>query len=318
MNAGGEASMGDTQRGKSFAKQFKDTYYPHDDSVKLLISGNGHEYMQVEDPLHLASFVAFCSRSGQRVFLRGETEFFPNSVPSLFRNDCGSQCDESELQKRWSVYMRFLDELRGLSGDRWQTENLGAVLQHYGIRTPWLDVVHNIYTAVWFATHDLKQGHCESHKDYRVDCPRCQEVCCRGLARRSCQDYGWISLYAEHPICSPERPCSNRELIAQDIPCEQSSRHLRPHAQQALSLAMQGDKCRGPSPLQNFDDFRIAHVLFPNSEEWALLGHMFSTHFLFPSSELDDSLRQLSEPVAQDILNSACKSVDLGTISHYA
>ena len=310
--------MGDTQKRKGLAEQFKCSYYRDDNSVELLSSGGERECIHLESPIILTSFVAFCSNSRRKVFLRGETECFPHSVPSLFRNSDGTQCSDDELRKRWSAFQCFRKELRKLDGKRWKMKNLGAVLQHYGIRTPWLDVVHNIYTAVWFATHDLRRGHCESHKDYTSSCQFCRKLGSRGFAKRSCRDYGWISLYAEHPTCTAERPCSNRKLTAQDIPCDQSSRHLRPHAQQALSVAMQGDKNREPLPRQDFDDFRIAHVRFPNSEEWRLDAYMFSTGFLFPPREQDDSLRQLTEPKAQRSLSNACKNVDLGTVSHYA
>ena len=149
--------MGDPNESGTFSEQFKRTYYKHDDSVRLL-SGNGREYMQVDDPVTLASFVAFCSSSCRPVFLRGETNHFTRSVPSLFRDDGNG----NERKQRWNAYQLFLNELRPrLTGDRWEkTKELGAVLQHYGIRTPWLDVVRNLYTAIWFATHDFETRGC--------------------------------------------------------------------------------------------------------------------------------------------------------------
>ena len=228
--------------------------------------------MCVDDPGVLASFVAFCSGKTRRVFLRGSTINHQHFIPSLFRDVHGKQCNDDELAKRWSAYKDVLEKLRALDGNRWDRCNLGAVLQHYGIRTPWLDVVDNLYTAIWFAVHDF-----ETRGTLRVAVP-------------SEQDWGWISIYVGG---CPNQPGT---LIAQDIVGEQSSRHFRPHAQQGWSLAMQDDRASGPSRAQDFVDYRIAQICFPNSKRWKLRGHMFSTRFLFPAPEYDDSLKQLSRP----------------------
>ena len=104
------------------------------------------QYMHVKDPVVLASFLAFCSGNHNRVFLRGCCRNFPMSFPSLFR-DQGSFCGDPK--KRWSTYRCVLRKLRDLlTGTRWDRENLGAVLQHYGIKTPWLDVVRNLHTTI--------------------------------------------------------------------------------------------------------------------------------------------------------------------------
>ena len=166
-----------------------------------------------------------------------------------------------------------------------------------GIRTPWLDVVDNLYTAIWFAVHDF-----ETRDTLRV-------------AVRSEHEWGWISFY----VGQRQRPKQSK-LVAQDIVGEQSSRHFRPHAQQGLSLAMQKDDASGPSKAQDFIDYRIAQIRFPNSKRWKLRGHMFSTRFLFPAPEYDDSLKQLGRPAVANILDEACNEhgLDEGTLGHVA
>ena len=149
--------MSDRNDPKTPAQQFKCKYHKHDDSVVIPCGGNPKQ-IRIADPSILASFVAFCSSPCRPVFLRGETRCFPNSVPSLFRDE------GNERECRWRASRRFLKDLRPkLTGDRWKeekTKNLGAVLQHYGIRTQWLDVVRNLYTAIWFATHDFETRGC--------------------------------------------------------------------------------------------------------------------------------------------------------------
>ena len=38
-------------------------------------------------------------------------------------------------------YKHALAGVRGLDRSRWRRKDLGVVLQHYGVRTPWLDLI---------------------------------------------------------------------------------------------------------------------------------------------------------------------------------
>ena len=203
------------------------------------------------------------------------------------------------MNKRWQAYQQSLNKLRQiLPGTRWNEQNLGAVLQHYGIRTPWLDVVRNLYTAIWFATHDFEtRGSCL-------------------VATPSEREGGYISLLHD------ARPEGKDCLMVVDFWDENSSRHFRPHAQHGSSLARQNDDRCPRGDEQDLEQYRIAHVSFPNSRKWTLRGHLFSARFLFPAPEYDDSLKQLSRPEVQAILDKACDCNTLargtlGAVSHY-
>ena len=166
-----------------------------------------------------------------------------------------------------------------------------APLQHYGIKTPWLDVVRNIHTAIWFATHTLDDG----------PSPR--------VVKRSMEEYAWISLYVDSR--------EGRKLKVVDLWDVHSSKHVRPHAQQGLSLAMQSDPkneedlCPPVACASDFNTHRVARIRFPaQSEHWMLCGHLFSSQFLFPAREHDDSLDQLLD-TAGDVLDAAGDKHDL-------
>ena len=289
--------------------KFKSDYHELNDSVRLYPIRDAEnrcvgdadyvpEYIAIDEPAVLAAFVAFCSGHERTIFLRGCTRDYRQSVPSLFRTGDGEQCGGPAIAARWSAYKRFLDELRKLRHTRWRRKDVGAVLQHYGIRTPWLDVVRNLYSAIWFATHEFDT---------------CGTV---RVASQSVRRYAWISLYA--PQCD-----QGRELEIGDLWDDQSSTHSRPHAQQGLSLAMQTDAADEPIKLQDFSKYRIAQVRFRNDQAWRLSGHMFSLRFLFAPPEQDDSLKQLSSPEIQELLDEACdvSGVErgaLGSVSYYA
>ena len=282
-------------------REFKCEYHRCDNSVELY--SKDHQkltctsdpntdagFMSVNDPAVLAAFVAFCSKKERKVFLRGCTNNYERSVPSLFRIDSCKECDEPARGERWSNYQDLLAKLRSnLKGDRWESERLGAILQHYGIRTPWLDVVHDLRTAIWFANHEFKK---------RGSCL---------VTVESKQEYGWISVYSKN-----QKGHQNGPIVA-DLWSEQSSRHLRPHVQQGMSLAMQTDDAEDPEPEQDFKKHQVAQVRFPNSKVWRLRGYMFSTRFLFPAPELDDSLKQLRKPYVQKLFDR----YGFGAVTHY-
>ena len=191
----------------------------------------------------LAAFFAFCSgqSTNTRIYLRGCTKNYAPTYPSLFR-EIQSDGGLDEKERRWSAYKCVLDSLRKLKGKRWRRKDVGAVLQHYGFKTPWLDVVRNLYTAIWFATHDLS------------DCGR------HFVAKRTKSDFCWISFYRR------KFGTENKCLLVKDISAHHSSTHLRPHTQHGVSLAMQADDAKIPYHCQDFNRFRIAQVRFPNTQ----------------------------------------------------
>ena len=268
---------------KSTVEQFYCGRYQKSCLVDLDDDKHG-QYLHVEDPVVLAALVAFCSRNNHRVFLRGSCRDFPKSFPSLFR-DGDSFCSDPE--ERWSAYRCTLTKLREqLGGTRWDRENLGAVLQHYGIKTPWLDVVRSLHTAIWFATHTLDDD----------DDPS------RRTVKRNTKEHGWISLFVN---CRT----GQRQLTVVDLWGAHSSKHIRPHVQQGLSLAMQcdpkdnEDHCPLTACESDFNTHRVARIRFPaQSELWRLCGHMFSSQFLFPTYKHDGSLRKLLDTAVRGIL----------------
>ena len=267
--------------------------------AKMKCTGDS-EFLSIDCPTALARFFAYCNgrSTDTRIFLRGCTENYDPAYPSLFRQSKGGNLSQEEQSRRWRAYQYVLHNLRNLKGRRWRRENLGAVLQHYGMRTPWLDVVQNLYSAIWFASHEL-QGSGPV-----------------GKVRPTTRDYCWISFYRRKARATKKRLC------VKDLSAQHSSTHLRLHVQHGVSLAMQRDDAKNPYSRQDFNAFRIAQVRIPNSTQWKLSGCMASTAFMFPSDDLDDSLERLRATEVQDILEKACAKCGicpgtLGKISRY-
>jgi hypothetical protein len=226
------------------------------------------KWLDVSEPAVLANFFAFCKTSssgrGRSIFLRGQGRWHSNMVPSLFR----SVTFVPERTRRWAAYREFLQQLPILvRGTRFTRRNFGAVLQHYGFRTPRLDVVDDLHAAIWFALHDF------------------EKVRLRCLYEPTKRDYGWIALIAA-------RPGGHVQNLLQ----EQSSRNTRCNVQQGYSLAMQYDDARKPAAEQDFIDNVIGMVRIPTCERWQSQGFRGSGEYFFPPSDYDDTYRQLLNP----------------------
>jgi hypothetical protein len=217
------------------------------DSSCVVHEENGAEWLEVSNPTQLANFVAFCKARGRRIFLRGQNSPHPRLIPSLFR-------EPGDDNARWRAYKAFLRRLpTEVKGTSFRRRNFGAVLQHYGFRTPWLDVVDDLHAAVWFALNSptILSG--------------------RHTYRRTNSDTGWIVL-----ISVP------RTIRRQDLRETQSSRNTRGHAQQGWSVAMQHDNEPNYYSNQDFAAYVVGTVRIPNSDKWHLTGFMASQSYLFP------------------------------------
>ena len=218
----------------------------------------------------------------------------PDPVTSY---DRGKQCDNDQLKRRWRAYRCLVDELHQQfkgQGTRWNERAMvGSILQHYGIKTPWLDVVRNLHTAIWFATHEV-----ETRGNHLV-------------VSLSNNTHGHIAMYC------PEMGAGLKHV---DLWDSDSSRHVRPHAQHGISLAKQCDDADAPLEQQDLSKpYRIAQVCFPNSLKWALCGYMFSAGYFFPDPEHDTSLKQLCCARIEGTLDRVRRqhSVDLGVVTRY-
>lgn len=146
---------------------------------------------------------------------------------------------------------------------RFERANLAALLQHYGLRTSWLDVVDDLRTAIWFATHTIGGG---------------------VVTERSCGS-GWI-----HILCGKS---SSEALDVIDLRVAHQELSLRPHTQQGFSI-------RGKHA--DLNGFVAASVEFPISERWRLNGYLAEAAFLFQPPALDHTLRLLKRKSIDDLL----------------
>jgi len=241
---------------QQFAKAYKLRAELHDK--------DGSPWLEADEPALLANFIAFCEDEDDDVYLRGENCRRGELLPSLFRGAV-NHCDRT---RRRDAYLAFISELlKAVTGTRFEQSNFGAVLQHYGFKTPWLDVLDDIHTAVWFALHELSPPETRGARQYRP-----------------IEDaFGWVLVLA------PPRDVRRQKLR------KKSSRNTRCHVQQGLSLAMQTD-AEALKHDQDFANYVVGKVRIPNCRRWCLHGFRASQEYLFPSSEIDNTYKQLLQP----------------------
>ena len=88
------------------------------------------------------------------MFFRGQARLYGSLAPSLLR---GARDGPPTVKRR----ARLATLLKDIDADKQalravDPECREALLQHYGIRTTWIDVVDNIWVALWFACHRAK------------------------------------------------------------------------------------------------------------------------------------------------------------------
>jgi hypothetical protein len=131
--------------------------YPTTWGKMKILEVNGYTVLELPSPQLLAGFSSYLKyRCREKVYFRGERCFHTSTIPSLFRDiDSGTI---SEIAIRKQAFDDLVASLSSLyTSGRFRREDFRPVLQHYGIKTDWLDLVDNIFVALWFSNHGSKE-----------------------------------------------------------------------------------------------------------------------------------------------------------------
>lgn len=233
--------------------------------IKIL----GNKFIRIENPQLLAAFIGylkFQNKSIGKIYFRGENENHPGITPSLYR---GNEITNEIIKNRTLAYNELLESIPPLfNSDRFKGEDINALLQHYGIKTNWIDLVDNLYVALWFA---LNKNSSES---------------------------GFIKV-----LCVKNE---SGELKVSDLRENHSSLSLRPHCQHGIS-ATRNVKIWNVDNI-NFCDYLVATIEIPNNCLFELKGEIFSDNYMFPRKDWDNTLKLfLSTKMRQKVNEIAAK-----------
>lgn len=238
--------------------------------------------LDVEEPHALIMAAGYLKHnSPEGVYFRGQAEIFEELRPALYRG-VETLGGRDNREKRLSAKVReYRNACQGI-------KKLGVhvaepLLQHYGLKTTWLDIVDNIWVALWFACHEAKatKDGCFLHFQKRIPSEK--------------DKHAFIYLIgADLDRRSRERPGywngENTELI--DLRIAAPSYFLRPHAQHGLLF-----RCKGGDsgrPLNYARQIRgIVRIPLEKAFNWLGDGHTVCTHSLFPPAYYDNGFKIL-------------------------
>lgn len=252
--------------------------------------GENPSCLCIDNPHLLVRFAGYLKEANNKskVLFRGQTKDYDGKmIPSLFRVN---NMNEEILERRYNAYNYLVGKLRNDTKlGRFQRKNDGAILQHYGIKTPWLDLVDNLYTAIWFATM------CRTKKEPFE------------YIQRKNDQFGYIYFIRGD---SKIKFCELRE--------EHSSLSLRLHTQHGISVKRKDE----PWKLPSLNEFIVGTVKFRINDSWKLSGHLFDTKFMFPSKTYDRTYNYLKKDKFTNWINYTEKKFklsegDLGKIDDY-
>jgi len=190
---------------------------------------SGIEVLHVSNPHAMVTAAGylkyrFAYKESEGIYFRGQRKLYGSLSPTLFRG----LKQQNSIDKRIALLrstiagFRLRCSILQTFGD-WSHEPL---LQHYGISTTWIDLVDNVWVALWFACHRA----IESGKNGEF-------LHFEKRQKKTNEDYAYIMLIgADISKRNRQKPGyytgDNTELV--DLRMAAPSIFLRPHAQHGL------------------------------------------------------------------------------------
>ena len=243
----------------------------------------GQHLYHVHDPHALVQAAGYLKHihgcnGGEHIFFRGESKLYGTLSPTLYRgiSSAAAQSSRTHLLKSVIDSAKKTNKIF-TSLDKSAYEPL---LQHYGLKTSWLDVVDNIWVALWFACHKaFAVGPVNEYLHFEQ--------------RTEAKDPGGFAYVLL--VSADARPVKDAppgvvigkgtELI--DLRVAAPSIFLRPHAQHGLLLRMRGDS-DGTRPMDYSSQIRgVIRINLADALGWLGHGKMLGVHALFPPPYYD-------------------------------
>jgi len=197
--------------------------------------------------IQLVGYAKFINQNSGHIYFRGQTELYRKMLPSLFRNiKAGSVQNRNEAVCKYVEAASSAVTQLGIDTPEYAREPL---LQHYGIKTRWLDIVDNLWTALNFMTlkYESKKldkiyTHVSRHvfhdipADLKFDTkPEIENI---DLDLNKQSYYYLILILSDESKENPDKPglYEGAKTITIDLRKAAPSIYLRPHCQHALLM----------------------------------------------------------------------------------
>lgn len=212
----------------------------------------------ITTPQLLAGFAGYLKYKlrGKNVYYRGESAFHESTIPSLFRFDKEKNeiPTEEKIELRFKAHNELIEGLKtSFKATRFKNENIEPILQHYGIKTSWIDLVDNLFVSIWFSNYDSKN------------------------------DFTYIKFFG--------KDWNDSKLLISNLIIQHSSLSLRPHCQHGFAATKKNIGWNMENI--DFSSNIIAIAKIPNNESFRLNGEIFSDKYMFPGKETDNTFKLL-------------------------
>ena len=236
----------------------------------------------INSPSELNQFVGYCKyvNSKYNVYIRGQNDLYNGTlIPSLFRNI-------KNIGNAFRAFHQRLNIVRSESDtfSRYEKIVLEALIQHYGIKTTQIDVVDNLWVALWFASNEFCGKAIKSNEHL--------------FSFNSTKEYGYILLLASDAIKATKNKNgiyfgNNTSII--DLRKALPSFYLRPHAQHAFMLSKRHKEGVSIESLADYTDLLvgIAKIKTETIQNWIGTSELLSVNSLFPSACFDSGFELL-------------------------
>ena len=264
------------------------------------------------DSFHqLTQFVGYAKYKNRRiggVYLRGQTSLYESEnkngklkaklTPSCFRKQYAST--DSRISKITEKLHTVLSSHKTLHG--YSDDIAFPLLQHYGMKTYWLDIVDNLWVALWFALHDFKEKIVEDRQLCHIQETENTNV--------------YILLLCSEDNCKTTNISTSpgvhygTKTVLVDLRRALPSIYLRPHAQHALMLR------KNPIPVcTDYSDLivGIAELSRDKAQSWIGRTGLLSAQSLFPSQYFDGGYARMLQFLTK---TDVSEIGDYGSIQH--
>jgi len=257
----------------------KSTSHAKDDSgVDVLHADEPHALVMA------AGYLKFklAKTNSEGIYFRGQRKLYGTLGPTLYRG-----VTTQKVQDKRHIALSNLIMAYRKSGSIFGSFGEHAhepLLQHYGISTSWIDLVDNVWVALWFACHRaMSVGKLNEYMHFEKRLPSENDK------------YAYILLIAaDLSNRSRTKPGyffgNNTELV--DLRMAAPSVFLRPHTQHGLLFRKKGEE--GGRPFDYADQVRgVIRVDLSKAIDWLGSGKMVNTHSLFPPPYYDNGYQIL-------------------------
>lgn len=241
-----------------------------------LACGRDINVYQIETIHELIQFIGlgkYINNTAGNVYFRGQTSLYDGTmIPSLYR-------DKTRLESITTNYNRRINEVLKTKKIFSQYDKcvFEPLIQHYGVKTPYIDLVDNIWVALWFSLHQVITETINSHEYLYY--------------HESKEDFAYIVLMASDAKTETDRfgVYKGEQTTLVDLRKATPSYFLRPHSQHAY-MVRKNEEFPG-----DYSDLIVGIAKIPTELglKWIGTNEILSLRGLFPAAYYDSGYKIL-------------------------